>query len=191
MKQPSHVRTEEALLAAASRYDFVLVPGRYNSGELHWQSIWERELPIWKRISQRNWNDADIHRWVGSLRRLLTQSSRPAVLVGHSLGALASCCIALESPAAVAGLMLVAPAEPEKFHAEDDVPVGRLGVPGVLVASHNDPFMSFPRAEHWAATWGCDLVDLGDAGHINVEAGFGAWAFGKIVLRELVERAGR
>lgn len=113
------------------------------------------------------------------------------MLVGHSLGALASCCIALESPAAVAGLMLVAPAEPEKFHAEDDVPVGSLGVPGVLVASHNDPFMSFPRAEHWAATWGCDLVDLGDAGHINVEAGFGAWAFGKVVLRELVERAGQ
>ena len=50
--------------------------------------------------------------------------------------------------------------------------------------------MSFPRAEQWAATWGCDLVDLGDAGHINVEAGFGAWGYGKVVLRELVDRAG-
>jgi uncharacterized protein len=90
----------------------------------------------------------------------------------------------------VAGLMLVAPAEPAKFHAEEDVPVRSLPVPSVLVASHDDPFMTFPRAEHWASIWGSKLVDLGDAGHINVEAGFGAWAFGKDVLRELVERIG-
>jgi uncharacterized protein len=190
MKHPTDVKTEQALLAAASRYDFVLVPGRYNSSELHWQSIWERELPIWKRISQRNWDDGDIRRWTGSLRRLLAQSARPAVLVGHSLGALASCCIAAESPAAVVALMLVAPAEPAKFHAEEEVPVRLLPVPSVLVASHNDPFMSFPRAEHWASIWGSELVDLGDAGHINVEAGFGSWGFGKDVLRALVERAG-
>jgi predicted alpha/beta hydrolase family esterase len=190
MKHHTHLKTEQALLAAASRYDFVLVPGRYNSSELHWQSIWERELPIWKRISQRNWDDGDIGRWTGSLRRLLAQSVRPAVLVGHSLGALASCCIAVESPLAVAGLMLVAPAEPAKFHAEDDVPARSLPVASVLVASHNDPFMSFPRAEHWASIWGSRLVDMGDAGHVNVESGFGAWAFGKDVLRELVERVG-
>ena len=106
MKHPSEVRTEAALTAAASRYDFVLVPGRYNSGARHWQSVWEQELPIWKRLNQRSWDDADIQRWIGTLRRLLAQGTRPAFLVGHSLGALASCCIAVEMPAAVAGLML-------------------------------------------------------------------------------------
>ena len=67
----------------------MLVPGRFNSGAEHWQSIWEQDLPIWKRVAQRNWDDADIHRWTGSLRRLLAQGTRPALLVGHSLGALA------------------------------------------------------------------------------------------------------
>jgi hypothetical protein len=188
MKDRAHLRTEASLLAAASRYDFVLVPGHFNSGPGHWQTVWEQELPIWKRVAQRSWDDADIHRWIGSLRRLLAPCRRPALLVGHSLGALASCCVANELPAAVGGVMLVAPAEPVRFHAEDVVPEGELCTPSTLVASRNDPFMSFARAEHWAAVWHSELVDLGDAGHINVESGFGAWTFGKEVLLRLVER---
>jgi predicted alpha/beta hydrolase family esterase len=188
LKHHTHQKTEQSLLEASSRYDFVLVPGRYNSGPEHWQSMWEQDLPVWKRLAQRNWDDADVHRWTGSLRRLLTQCTRPALLVGHSLGALAACCVARELPAAVGGLMLVAPAEPAKFDAEDEVPRCALGVPAVLVASRNDPFMSYARAEYWAGVWHSELVDLGDAGHINVESGFGAWPFGKKVLLRLVER---
>jgi predicted alpha/beta hydrolase family esterase len=119
----------------------------------------------------------------------LAQCTRPALLVGHSLGALASSCLAHEAPLQVGGVMLVAPAEPTRFYAEDDVPACALGVPSLLVASRNDPFMDFARAEHWARVWGSELVDLGDAGHINVESGFGAWTFGKEVLRRLVEKA--
>jgi len=191
MKHPSHLWTEQSLLAAASRYDFVLVPGLYNSGLEHWQSVWERQAPIWKRINQSHWNDADIHRWISSLKRLLSTLQRPALLVGHSFGALASCCLAVERPAAVAGLMLVAPAEPAMFHVDEDVPVQALPVPSVLVASRNDPYLRFERAEHWAAAWGSELVDLGEAGHINVESGFGAWPYGKDVLLRLVERIDR
>jgi hypothetical protein len=186
MMDRTRIKTRESLLAAASRFDFVLVPGRHNSGAEHWQSIWEQDLPIWKRVAQRNWDDGDIRRWIGSLRRLLAQCTRPALLVGHSLGALAACCIANELHAAVGGVMLVAPAEPARFHAEDDVPECALGVPSVLVASRNDPFMSFDRAEYWAMIWHSELIDLGDAGHINVESGFGGWSFGKEVLLRLV-----
>jgi predicted alpha/beta hydrolase family esterase len=189
MKDCTHLKTDEALLAAASRYDFVLVPGRFNSGERHWQSIWEQELPFFKRVTQRNWDDEDVHRLNGSLRRLLAQCTHPALLVGHSLGALASCCMAREMHTSVGGLLLVAPAEPARFHAEDEVPECDLGVPSLLVASQNDPFMRFARAEYWAAVWGSELVDLGEAGHINVESGFGSWTYGKEVLRRLVDKA--
>ncbi len=188
MPDRPHPPAHDVLLAAAARYDFVLVPGRFNSGPDHWQSIWERQLPIWRRVTQSQWNDPDTHRLNGSLRRLLTQCQRPALLVGHSLGALASVCLAVELPAKVAGVMLVAPAEPARFHAEDDVPTRALGLPGVLVASHTDPFMTFARAEHWASVWGVELVDLGEAGHINVDSGFGSWHFGQEVLRQMVVR---
>jgi predicted alpha/beta hydrolase family esterase len=35
--------------------------------------------------------------------------------------------------------------------------------------------MSFNRAVFWSDCWGCELIDMGDAGHINSESGFGEW----------------
>ena len=178
----------EILVTAASRYEFVLVPGRYDSSYDHWQSCWGRQLPIWHRVVQRNWDEPDIDRWVGSIRRLLAPHKRRAILVGHSLGALASCCVAVDYPELVAGLMLVAPAEPSKFEAEERIPICDLGVPSMLVASRNDPFMSFRRAEYWASIWHSELVDIGEAGHINTESGFGSWPYGLEVVRMLVKK---
>ncbi|MBP9905149.1 MAG: alpha/beta hydrolase [Rhodoferax sp.] len=188
MHDRTQLQCQNALRGAAQRYDLVLVPGRFNSGPEHWQSIWQQTLPIWQRVEQRHWNDPDTHRLNGSLRRLLAGCKRPALLVGHSLGALSSVCLAAELPQKVAGVMLVAPAEPARFHAEDDVHCASLGVPGLLVASHTDPFMSFARAEHWAALWRCELIDLGEAGHINVDSGFGSWHYGLELLCRLVAR---
>lgn len=186
MDERTPYKFRDALRAAAQRYDFVLVPGRFNSPPEHWQSIWEQHCTIFQRVTQRHWDDPDTHRLNGSLRRLMTQCKRPAVLIGHSLGALASVCVAADDPLRVAGLMLVAPAEPARFHAEADVPEAALGVPGLLVASHTDPFMRFERAEHWAKVWDMRLIDLGEAGHINVDSGFGAWHYGLELLCELV-----
>ena len=141
--------------------------------------VYKRQaLPLWQRVAQRNWDDPDTDRLRGSLGRLLAQCKRPAILVGHSLGALAGVCLACEMRNRVAAVMLVAPAEPAKFHAQELVPAGVLPVPGILVASHTDPFLSFERAEYWAALWGSELVDLGEAGHINADAGFGQWCYG-------------
>jgi predicted alpha/beta hydrolase family esterase len=186
MHDRTQLLCQNLLRAAAQRYDLVLVPGRFNSGPEHWQTLWQQSLPIWQRVEQRHWNDPDTHRLNGSLRRLLVASKRPALLVGHSLGALSSVCLTAELPQKVAGLMLVAPAEPARFHAEDDVPCTALGVPALLVASHTDPFMSFARAEYWAGVWGCELIDLGEAGHINVDSGFGAWHYGLQLVCRLV-----
>ena len=187
---PSHnAGTTATLVAAALRYELVLVPGRYDSSDDHWQSCWQRQLPFWHRLVQQNWDEPDIDRWVGSIRRLLAQHSRRAILVGHSLGALASCCVAVDYPEKVAGIALIAPAEPSKFEVEERVPTGDLGVPSILVASRNDPFMRFDRAEHWANLWHSELIDIGEAGHINAESGFGRWPYGLEIIRMLIEKA--
>ena len=85
--------------------------------------------------------------------------------------------------------MLVAPAEPSKFEVEDRVPVTPLGVPCIVVASHDDPMMRFARAVYWSKVWNADLADLGEAGHINAEAGFGPWPYGLELLKDLVVTA--
>ncbi|MCE1235878.1 MAG: alpha/beta hydrolase [Hyphomicrobiales bacterium] len=176
-----------ALLAGAKQIDFVLVPGFKDSGPEHWQTCWQNAVPIFSRIDQRRWDDPDIEHWISAILRRLRESRRPAVLIGHSLGALASACVAADGDERVAGLMLVAPAEPSRFEAEDRVPEAGLGVPCIVVASRNDPVMRWARAERWSRTWGGRLVDLGEAGHINAESGFGPWPYGLRLLAEFGE----
>ena len=53
---------------------------------------------------------------------------------------------------------------------------------GLLVASRNDPWMSFASARSWSERWGLSLYDAGRAGHINVDSGHGRWP----LIRELI-----
>ncbi|TBW36094.1 alpha/beta hydrolase [Siculibacillus lacustris] len=184
-------KTLEAVAEASRRYDLVLVPGFKDSGPEHWQSLWQTQSHAFQRITQRRWDNPDVELWIAAIQRLLATRRRPALLIGHSLGALASCCVAADGHPMVAGLMLVAPAEPTRFEAEDRVPQTPLGVPSLVIASHNDPVMRFPRAEHWSRLWQADLVDVGDAGHVNAESGFGPWPHGLDLILDLVRAVDR
>ncbi|WP_413733511.1 RBBP9/YdeN family alpha/beta hydrolase [Sodalis sp. RH21] len=162
----------------------VLVPGINDSGPEHWQSCWQQRCPDWRRIAQRDWQQPDLDGWLAAIRRALGDRAPPALLVGHSFGALSSWCYARRFPGQIAGVVLVAPAEPVRFEIEDRILAVPLGVPGLMFASHNDPLLTFERAQYWAAAWEVELVDVGEAGHINAQAGFGAWPHGL----ECVER---
>lgn len=178
----------ETIAPLASQFDFLLVPGFKDSGPEHWQSYWQRNAPFFKRIAQRRWDQPDIEGWVDAAVRVLDGCKRPTVLIGHSLGALASVCVASDGHPRLAGLMLVAPAEPGRFEAEERVPEHSLPVPSLVVASDNDPLISSSRSERLAKLWNAQFVSVGEAGHINAEAGFGPWPHG---LRLLASLAGR
>jgi predicted alpha/beta hydrolase family esterase len=45
--------------------------------------------------------------------------------------------------------------------------------------------MPLNRVRHWAQLWGSTLIDLGNAGHINTESGFGPWPEGLALLQDL------
>jgi predicted alpha/beta hydrolase family esterase len=62
-----------------------------------------------------------------------------------------------------------------------------LPFPSITVASTNDFYVTRERAKEFAAAWGSKFISIGDAGHINVAAGFGAWPEGLTYLRELDE----
>jgi predicted alpha/beta hydrolase family esterase len=42
----------------------------------------------------------------------------------------------------------------------------------------------------YARAWGSELVRLQNAGHINIESGFGAWPLGLALLQSLTEQGG-
>ncbi len=156
----------------------LIVPGLNSSGPDHWQSWFEAHIPGTVRVIQTDWSKPDLPAWAARVRRDITRSPGRLIIVAHSFGALAAVQAAYDHAGRIAGALLVAPADPIKFGVENLIPQRPLPFPSVVVGSANDPWMSLERSAHWADLWGSDFVNLGNAGHINVESGFGPWPEG-------------
>lgn len=165
----------------------VIVPGLRDSGAGHWQTLWQQRLPEVVRVQQERWDVADLERWSERVADVLQRTS-PAWIVAHSFGCLASVRALAETGASVRGLLLVAPADPEKFHIAEVLPAGPLGVNGLMVGSLTDPWLSWRKAEQWARRWSLPLLCAGAAGHINVDSGHGHWPEGWNLLQRLRTR---
>ena len=167
----------------------LIVPGLKGSGADHWQTWMERSVAGSVRVIQRDWSDAYLPHWSARVRRELNRVPGQVFIVAHSFGCLAAAQATFDWGERVSGAMLVAPADPDKFGASAFLPERPLGVPAVLVASTNDPWMSFRRAVEWAEVWGAELINLGAVGHINPASGFGPWPEGLAILQRLRREA--
>ncbi len=185
------------------RQTVLIVPGYRGSGPGHWQSWLEGELPEARRVTGIDWDEPLLARWAGEVRREIDAAPGAVWLVAHSFGCLASVVAAADRPQRVAGLLLVAPADPERFELlgvradpQRSAGVGRFlpqsafSCPSILVASRNDPWLKPEAARTWAERWGSRLIDVGDAGHVNVESGHGPWPFALSLLQQLRDSAG-
>lgn len=153
----------------------LIVPGLYDSGPAHWQTWLGALHRDGQRVRQRDWADPDLDAWADRIAHAMTQDAAARwIVAAHSFGCLALARLALRRPElAVEAALLVAPADPDRFGVGASLPDVRLPYATTLVASRTDPWLSYPKAERWARRWGAHLVDLGDAGHVNAEAGFG------------------
>lgn len=167
----------------------LIVPGLHGSGADHWQTWFEQKIPGSVRVIQRDWHDAYLPHWSARVRRELSRVPGRVWIVAHSFGCLAAAQATFDYREQVSGLMLVAPADLDRFGTTAFLPERALGVPAVVVASTNDPRMRFAHATEWADTWGAELINIGAAGHINPEAGFGPWPEGMAILRHLRREA--
>jgi len=180
---PGPLRNEPAVL---------IVPGLHNSAPDHWQSHWERALPAAIRVEQDDWDRPTLGEWVERLVHAVRRNPG-AILVGHSLGcALIAHLAFLRGGRDIAGALLVAPADvnregPAGRLLRDFGPMPLVGLPfpSITVASRNDPYVAFDRAEAFARGWESRLIDLGAAGHINVASGYGPWPEGMALLADL------
>jgi predicted alpha/beta hydrolase family esterase len=186
----------------SSDVDMVMLPGWQGSTPEHWQSRWERNLTTARRIELPDWVNSDKDKWVGAVIAAVAASARPVVLVTHSLGTIAAVHSGLKLPHdAIAGAFLAAPADvenagawpradgaawPEAGLGFAPIPRERLPFPSLLLASADDPYCRLERARHFAAAWGSDLVEVGPAGHINAESGYGPWPDGVLRLGRIL-----
>ena len=163
----------------------LIVPGLNGSGPEHWQSWFEQKLADCVRVEQEDWDDPYLPRWAGAVRRELDRATGPVWIVAHSFGCLAAVHAATDYRDRIAGAMLVAPADPDKFNVSAMLPDSYLGFPSVVVASTNDPWVRLMKAGFLAEQWDSRLINIGAKGHINTDAGFGPWIEGLEIFEEL------
>jgi len=181
----------------ASLPTVLTVPGLDNSGPDHWQSLWEDLLADCHRVDMGDWSSPRREAWVERLDRRIDAQKGPAVLVAHSLGCLAVAWWAhrrwqVVRRHTILGALLVAPPCTERGAASSRIadfrptPRTPLPFPSLLVASRNDPCAGFEASSALAEAWGSQLVDAGQAGHINADSGLGVWPEGLSLLEGLM-----
>jgi predicted alpha/beta hydrolase family esterase len=167
----------------------LIVPGLDGSPDPHWQHWWVATDPMALMVDLSDPGRPVPAVWEIELASMILRHP-DSILVGHSLGAvLIARLLATWPHLKVRGALLVAPAETmgkDRVGQFGAIPELRMDIPTRVVASRNDPWMSFGRAAHLARAWGSDLVDMGAAGHINVASGFGPWARGKALRDDLL-----
>ena len=175
--------------AAEPPVRLLIVPGLHGSGPGHWQSWLEQAHPGSVRIALDDWGQADLGRWAAAIDEVLqTQRAEAWVAVAHSFGCLALARHAAQGGRGIHGALMVAPANPDRFLL-DEHPISQpLPFASTLVVSANDPWMSHADALYFGQRWGSAIVEVGEAGHINTAAGYGAWPEAQAWVAQHVQR---
>jgi predicted alpha/beta hydrolase family esterase len=180
---------------AETRAHFLIQPGWQNSGPHHWQSLWEAQLGhAAMRVPQQDWMVPERATWTSTLEQTIRRTPPPVVILAHSAGCMATIFAIAEAP--VAAIVLVAPADAERLgapgalHTFTPIPMAPLATPALLVASDSDPYCTLERAEAFAQAWRADLEIVTGGGHINADAGFGAWPDGWLMVGAWLRRHG-
>ena len=169
-----------------------IVPGLGSSGPDHWQTYFEHQNPDFTRVQQREWDAPSRTEWVETLEQALAgEDLGQVVLIAHSLGCATVAHWAATYGHHIQGALLVAPVDVDApgFAAFPTTgfgpqPLQPLPFPSKVVASTTDEWVSLARARQFAEAWGSELVNAGDAGHINTASGHGPWPEGLALLQE-------
>ena len=169
----------------------LILPGLGNSGEGHWQTLWENEYNF-IRVQQRDWDTPIQNEWIETIDKKIAElHTTDILLVGHSLACCTVAFWAARFNRKIKGALLVAPSDtdadtyPPGTTGFKPMPLNKLPFPSIAVASTDDYYVTYERAQHFANAWGGELVSIGPAGHINVAAGFGEFKAGIELLKGL------
>jgi predicted alpha/beta hydrolase family esterase len=183
----------------------LFVPGLRDHVAEHWQTLLAAEIPGSRTVPPLEADRLSCAARVAALDAAISQIEGPVVLAAHSAGVLMVVHWAMTHRRPIEAALLATPADIERplpagyptlpdLEAGGWLPVPRKPLPfqSVLVASTNDPLAEASRTAQMAHDWGCDLVTIGDVGHLNPAAGFGPWPEGKALIEALArgERRG-
>jgi predicted alpha/beta hydrolase family esterase len=168
----------------------ITLPGIGNSGDLHWQTFWEKSDPSIRRFRPTDWERPDLNDWIAALDQAIAEAGEPPLFVAHSLACLLVVhWAARRQSRPVQGAFLVGVPDPDSpafpaaeaasFRPVPDLP---LPFPALIVASTDDPYASTDYVRARAAAWGAGFVVAGALGHISSASGLGDWPLGAMLL---------
>lgn len=171
---------------------YFIIPGLGDSGPEHWQTYFEKTLPNALRIQQKEWDAPDCQDWLEAIEAALQgYDLTQVVLIAHSLGCATVAHWAKRYGHTIKGALLVAPSDIEQpvytFPSTGftPIPLEPLGFKSIVVTSSNDEWVGLERARFFADRWGSEFINIGDAGHINAQSGYGEWKEGLGILEGL------
>lgn len=176
----------------------LILPGWQDSGPEHWQSLWLKKYPNAIKVEQKDWMYPKKNEWVLTLNKYIARGGgSEIILVGHSLACATiahwSNEYAAQCPIKIKGALLVSPSDveaknlPKEIQGFSPMPLQHLPFKTIVVASDNDPYVTIARATYFAQCWNAELINIGHAGHINTDAGFGEWQEGERILQKLLQ----
>ncbi len=179
----------------AADFDILIVPRIGGAAEGDWPSRWRSKLSTARFVHPADPADRRRKAWTEAVVGAARKATRPALFVGHGLGAAAIADAgATLGGADVRGAFLVAPPDKKGLErlAGPDWPPARapLPRPSVVVASRNDPDGAYDAVVALAADWGAELVDAGDAGGLDAASGHGPWPEGLMRLAAFIKGMG-
>lgn len=172
--------------------EVLILPGLNNSGEAHWQTLWEKRFPQFTRVQQSEWDNPVMTKWIETIDEYVSKRQpENVILVGHSLACSTIVHWANKYQRKIKGALLVSPSdtEAESYPAGTTgftpMPLHKLPFPSIMVVSSNDKYVSLDRSRIFANAWGSQVVNIGNAGHINSDSKLGFWEFGLELLKRL------
>lgn len=163
-------------------------------------SAWEAAFPAITRVVQDEWISPVFADWSQRLTEYVDAAPRPVVLISHSLGTSLTMRWAQNADTRkIAGAFLVAPSDrgPADIwpHAQQNgfAPMDLRPFPfkSMVLAARDDPYVAFERAALFAQSWGADLVDMGNSGHMGNADALGIWPEGLLHLGAFLGGLGR
>lgn len=187
-----------------SEADILFVPGLGGSGPGHWQHRWAEKFSSGRTVDLPALDRPGFSAWTGAIATAIAACEKPVVLIGHSLGSLAIVHAmqemqgpdaASEAGTPVRAAFLVTPPSARVLETLDvidpafaDIPAAPLPFPSLVIASRDDPYATMEESESMALDWGAQVVDAGEAGHINADSGHGPWPEGLMRLATFMAR---
>ena len=178
-----------------SDFDLLIVPRIGGPAEGDWPSRWRAKLSTARFVHPKDPADRRREAWTEAVAGAAREAERPALFVGHGLGAaaIADAATALDG-ADVRGAFLVTPPDGrglERLAGPEWAPVrASLPWPSVVIASRNDPEGAYDAVAALAADWGAELIDAGESGGLDAKSGHGPWPEGLMRLAAFIRGIG-